>query len=51
MPLIRINDVAVTLPEVSHNPETGATVVNPNKRNSVPIKSLIACTTFAVFDK
>jgi len=40
----------LTLPEVSYNPETGSISVHPDKRNSVPIKSLISCTTFAVFD-
>ncbi|XP_043268520.1 exosome complex component RRP43-like [Venturia canescens] len=40
----------LTLPEVAYNPETGSTIVHTSKRHSVPIKSLVTSTTFAVFD-
>ena len=41
----------MTLPEVTHNPDTGVTIVHPSNRNAVALKSLIVCTSFAVFDE
>ncbi|XP_015596811.1 exosome complex component RRP43 isoform X2 [Cephus cinctus] len=40
----------LTLPEVEHNPDTGAIIVHPSKRLSVPLKGAPVCTTFALFE-